>query len=80
MQLGEPRAAAMLFAASASLSVTDAIDPRFPVSRELAAQDLATARSLLGEAAFQEAWDAGRTATAPELADLADELTRRARA
>ncbi|MBH0122965.1 helix-turn-helix domain-containing protein [Rhodococcus sp. HM1] len=80
VQLGEPRAAAMLFAASASLSVTDAIDPRFPVSRELAAQDLATARSLLGEAAFQEAWDAGRTATAPELADLADELTRRARA
>ncbi|MGW0177140.1 ATP-binding protein [Rhodococcus sp. NPDC003322] len=80
VRLDEPRAAATLLAASASLSVADAVDPRFPVSRELAAQDLATARSLLGDDAFQEAWNAGRAATGPELADLVDGLTRRARA
>lgn len=79
VRLGEPRAAASLLAASASLSVTDAVDPRFPVSRELAAQDLATTRDLLGDDAFQAAWNAGRAATAPELASLVAELTRRAR-
>jgi hypothetical protein len=50
------------------------------VSRELAAQDLATTRELLGEDAFQAAWNVGRASAAPELADLVAGLTRRARA
>lgn len=80
LRLDEPRSAATLLAASSSLSVADAVDPRFPVSREIAAQDLAAARGLLGDEAFQEAWNASRTATTDELAAMVDRLTRRARA
>lgn len=79
VRLDEARAAAMLLAASASLSVADAVDPRFPVSRDLAEQDLAATRARLGEAAFAAAWQAGRAASATELAELVDDLTRLAR-
>jgi predicted ATPase/transcriptional regulator with XRE-family HTH domain len=79
VRLDEPDAAAFLLAASASLAVADAVDPRFPVSRELAAQDLASTRALLGDEAFQAAWNAGRTATAPAVADVVADLTQRAR-
>ncbi|WP_207010875.1 ATP-binding protein [Nocardioides aromaticivorans] len=79
VRVGDARAAAVLLAASASLSVADAVDPRFPVSRELAEQDLASARDRLGEALFAEAWQAGRTASAHDLAELVDDVTRRAR-
>lgn len=79
VRLDEPEAAAFLLAASASLAVADAVDPRFPVSRELAAQDLAAARAGLGDEAFQVAWNAGRAAGAPEVGELVADLTRRAR-
>ena len=79
VRLDEPDSAAFLLAASASLAVADAVDPRFPVSRELAAQDLATTRDLLGDEAFQVAWDAGRAAAATQIAEVVGDLTRCAR-
>jgi predicted ATPase/transcriptional regulator with XRE-family HTH domain len=79
VRLGQVRAAAVLLAASASLSVADAVDPRFPVSRDLAEQDLAATRSQLGEQAFAAAWQEGRAASAAELAELVDDVTRLAR-
>ncbi len=79
VRLARPETAARLFGASASLSATHAVDPRFPVSRQLADTDLATARAALGDRAFAEAWDAGRTASQDEVGELARELTRLAR-
>jgi hypothetical protein len=76
LRLGEADTAASLFGASASLSAADAVDPRFPVSRDLADQDLAAARHRLGARAFRDAWDAGRAASQEEVAELASELTR----
>ena len=46
-RLDELRSTATLLAASSSLPVADAVAPRIPVSREIAAQDLAAAHSLL---------------------------------
>ena len=43
-------------------------------------RDLAAARERLGPEAFRRAWDAGRSATPAELAALAEQLRRRARA
>ena len=79
VRLDRPETAARLFGASASLSAAHAVDPRFPVSRQLADTDLATARLVLGDRAFAEAWDAGRTASQAEVAELAREHTRLAR-
>jgi tetratricopeptide (TPR) repeat protein len=76
VRLGEVETAAQLFGAAASLSAADAIDPRFPVSRDLADSDLALTRAQLGDQTFRDAWDAGRTASQEEVAELAGELTR----
>ena len=80
VRLGRLETAARLFGASASLTASHAVDPRFPVSRQLADDDLVTARGELGERAFARAWDAGRTASQDEVAELARELTGLARA
>ena len=76
VRLGESETAAQLFGASASLSATQAVDPRFPLSRELADRDLTTARTQLGDLAFRDAWDTGRAASQDEVAELARELTQ----
>ena len=78
VRLSEPELAARLFGASASHSVVHAVDPRFPASRALSDRDLAAARDQLGDAAFRDAWDDGRTAAAPDIAELARHLTQRA--
>ena len=76
VRLGRAGAAARLFGAAASLSASEAVDPRFPVSRHLADQDLAAARDQLGDQAFRDAWDEGRTASPEEVTELARGLTR----
>ena len=79
VRMGQPESAARLFGASASLSASSAVDPRFPVARDLADRDLAAAREQLGDQRFRDAWDRGRTASQDEVAELARELTRLAR-
>lgn len=79
LRLGRPGTAARLFGASASMAATQAVEPRFPVSRALADDDLVQTRNLLGDNEFRSAWDAGRAAPREELAELAAELTRLAR-
>jgi predicted ATPase/transcriptional regulator with XRE-family HTH domain len=79
VRLREPVTAAALFGASASLSAAHSIDPRFPVSKEIAERDLVAVRAQLGDQAFRAAWDTGRAASGSTIAELAGELSRRAR-
>jgi hypothetical protein len=80
MRLGQGESAARLFGASASLSASHSVDPRFPVSHALFERDLAAVRDQLGEESFRRAWDAGRTSSTAEIAELAGELRGLARA
>ncbi|WP_051640256.1 helix-turn-helix domain-containing protein [Cellulomonas sp. URHE0023] len=76
---GDHELGATLFGAAASWSADHAVDAGFPASEALAHHDLALAREALGEVRFRPAWDAGRDTTAPEVVELARELSRRAR-
>ena len=71
--------AAWLFGAGASISATDAVDPAFPVSRALSDRGLDATRLALGEPAFTEEWDRGRTASDDEVRSRAALVTQRAR-
>jgi predicted ATPase len=77
--LHQGESAAFLFGASASLSAAHAADPSFPVSSDLSHQDLVTARGQLDEETFRRSWDAGRAATNADIAELARQLSARAR-
>ena len=79
VRLGQAETAARLFGASASLSAAHAVDPRFPVSRQIADRDLQAARDALGDHLFGRAWDAGRTASQADVAEAAREVTVLAR-
>ncbi len=76
VRLGRAASGARLFGASASYSAQHAVAANFQASRDLADSDLEAARAELGEAAFQEAWDAGRDATGADMVELARDLIR----
>ncbi|HET6694771.1 MAG TPA: hypothetical protein VFG97_10730, partial [Pedococcus sp.] len=78
-RVGDPASAAWLFGAGASVSATDAVDPAFPVSRALSDRGLDSTRLALGEPAFTEEWDRGRTAGDDEIRSRAALVTQRAR-
>lgn len=81
---GDPRTAAMLFGAGATLGAATAVDPHFPPSRATADAGLVAARDVLGEHDFLAAWEVGRSMTAAQVAELAAsvvaEITGRGRA
>jgi tetratricopeptide (TPR) repeat protein len=79
-RLGEAETAVRLFAASASLTASHAVDLHFPTSRALSDAGLSAVRERLGEEAFRRAWDEGRSLGAAETLELAARLTLRARA
>lgn len=73
-RVGDPVVAATLFGAAATLTASASVDTHFPPSRETSDRGLATCRDALGEAAFLAAWEAGRSATPEEVAELAHEV------
>lgn len=77
-RVGDPASAAWLFGAGASISRADAINPAFPVSRALSDRGLDATRAALGEPEFTREWDAGRSATDPEIRARASVVRSRA--
>jgi hypothetical protein len=80
VRVGESALGARLFGASASFTDQHGVATSFQPTRQLAARDLADARDDLGDAAFRAEWDAGRSATVEDVADLARTITARAHA
>jgi hypothetical protein len=71
VRLDDAETAARLFGASASLSAAYSVNPDFPAARALSDQGLADVRERLGDGSFRRAWDAGRSATHDDVAELA---------
>ena len=82
-RVGDPVVAATLFGAAATFTASDDVDAHFPPARATADRGMLAARDALGEDRFREAWDAGRSATPEEVAELAAavvaDVTRRGR-
>jgi predicted ATPase/transcriptional regulator with XRE-family HTH domain len=78
LRVGDPASAAWLFAAGASVSAADAVDPTFPVSRALSDRGLDATRTALGDGDFARHWEAGRTARDTEIRERTAAVMRSA--